>query len=79
MMRGSPSLILVIIFYYSCRQKSSTTAIRDAFHNPTADGNKYRDKQPNIRQSLGNLVEVGNEGLVEPERSKTPQKTYRIK
>ena len=39
---------------------------------PTTDGNRCRDKQPNISQSSGNPIE-GEEGLKEPEVSRTPQ------
>ena len=40
---------------------------------PTADRNKYRDSQPNNRQSLENLVEMGKGRLKEPESSRTTQ------
>jgi hypothetical protein len=42
--------------------------------HPAVDGNRCRDPQPNIRWSLGNLVEEGEEGLPESERSRTSQK-----
>ena len=48
----------------SCNQKD--------FHTAT-DGNRFRDPQPIITQSLGKPTEEGEEGLQEPERSKTLQ------
>jgi hypothetical protein len=38
--------------------------------HPSADGNRCRDLQLNIRQSSGSLVEESGEGLREPERSR---------
>jgi hypothetical protein len=68
-MRASPPLTL-LMFCYTSRQERL---------RPTAAGNRWKDPQPNIRQSSGNLVEEGEEGMKEPEGSRTPQKKpYRI-
>jgi hypothetical protein len=41
--------------------------------HPAADQNRFRDPQPNIRQSLGSLVEQLGEELRDPEGIGTPQ------
>lgn len=40
--------------------------------NPSTDGKRYRDKEPNILQTLVNPVEEEKEGLLKPEKSRTP-------
>lgn len=67
---GNPSLKLLVIFCYTCRQKPSIMS-SDRFHSET-DGRK---PQPNIRWRLGSPVEDGKEGVKEPEGSRTPHKT----
>ena len=49
----------------------------ERFH-PAADGNRCRDPHPNIRWNLGSLVQELEEGLENPERIETPQKTNRV-
>jgi hypothetical protein len=41
--------------------------------HPETGGNRYRDPQPNMRQSLSNLVQEFVRGLRESEMSRTPQ------
>lgn len=66
-LRWSPVLTLLMIFYSTCRQESSVSVIREA-----SDGQRCRYPQTNLNRNLGNPVEDGEEGL-EPERSKTSQ------
>ena len=40
--------------------------------------NNCRDQQPNIRESLGNLMEEGEDVLKDPEETRILKKNYRI-
>jgi hypothetical protein len=46
--------------------------------HPAANLDKCREPQPNISLSLGNLVKEVEEGLKEPEISRTPQENMKI-
>jgi hypothetical protein len=47
----SSPMTLLMVFCYTCRQEPSI--ILSERLNSTADGNRCRDSQPNIRQNLG--------------------------
>ena len=64
------AVLLLKILCYTCRQEPSITIHRET---SATDGNRCRDPQPNIRWSLGNSVEEGEEVLQKPEGSKTLQ------
>jgi hypothetical protein len=64
-MRESPFLTLLITFSYTFRMEPSITII-ERLH-PETDGNICRYPPPNIRHSLGNLVD-GGRGRIEGAR-----------
>jgi hypothetical protein len=45
---------------------------------PTADGNRFRDPQPNIRWSLWSLVEESGGRIEGPKKIGTPQEDQQI-
>ena len=75
-MRGRPPLTLLTIFCYMCRQEAGKIVIRKA-----SSSNRWKHGQrpkPNIRWSLENPVQEREEGVKEPEGSRTPQENIKI-
>jgi hypothetical protein len=57
---------------YLLTDRSLVQLSPERLHTAT-DGDKYRNPQPNIRYSSGGQVEKEEEGLKEPERSRTQE------
>lgn len=56
-----------------CTHRSFLAQLSSERLPPATVGNRLRDSQPNIRQTLGNPVEPREEGLWEPEEPRIPQ------
>ena len=67
---GSVNCRMVIIYFVA---NVHLQVSFERFH-PTADGNRYRDPQPNTRNSSRNLVEDGEERLKKPKVKDTTRK-----
>ena len=70
-MDKNQSLTRLMILCYACRQKISISVLWEA--PPADNGIRYREPQPNIRWSSGDLSEESGEGLWDPKRTGTPQ------
>ena len=71
-MRGSASLILLMIFCYVCRQEPSTTFTREVSHSNGMERDVKAHSQT-LGKAWGTRWKRREEGLKEPEGSRTPQ------